>query len=97
MFQSGIEYWLTLKGTISEPVKPTYAPSTPVYTPPVVPSAPAPVYPSSNGTVPAPPAATGTQPAPPAGTTAAPPAFTGAASKMGVSLLGVAGVLAAFL
>ena len=84
----------------------SYPVSAPVgeYTPvPVVPSVPSvPSYPTSNGTTPAPPAGT----APPAATgtgsytvpsPSAPVNFPGAGAKTGLSMLAVAGALAAFL
>ncbi|CAI6334627.1 unnamed protein product [Periconia digitata] len=77
----------------SAPVESKPVPSAPVYTTAPAPSAP--VYPTANGTVPAPPAPTGTAPGAPGAS--APPNFPGAAGKTGLSLLAVAGALAAFL
>jgi len=82
--------------TITKPVE------TPTYTPaPVVPSSAAPYYPpgNSSATVPVPvPAPSGTAPTSvyPTGTPS-PSEFPGAAGKAGLSLLAVAGALAAFL
>lgn len=87
--------------TISKPVS-TPAASVPagssVYTPaPVAPSSAAPYYPSGNASVPA-VYPTGTSASTPAGTsTPSPSEFPGAAGKAGLSLLAVAGALAAFL
>jgi len=104
----GPSYTFTYTGTETTTLTIPYPVSAPVggYTPaPVVPSAPA--YPTSNGTVPSAPAPSypaGTAaPPPPAGTGAytpgnpAPTEFPGAAGKTGLSLLAVAGALAAFL
>ncbi|KAJ4303783.1 hypothetical protein N0V90_002684 [Kalmusia sp. IMI 367209] len=104
----GPSYTFTYTGTETTTLTFSYPVSAPAggYTPaPVAPSAPA--YPTSNGTVPSAPA-----PSYPAGT-AAPPApsgtgaytpgtpspseFPGAAGKTGLSMLVVAGALAAFL
>jgi len=81
-------------------VAPTTAPEVPATTAPApttYPAAPpAPVYPTANGTAPAPPSyPTGTG----APTTGAPTPteFPGAAGKAGLSLLAVAGALAAYL
>lgn len=87
--------------TISKPVY-TPAPSSPAYTPapPVYPtSSPAPYYPPGNSSAPYVPAPTGTgvptsvYPT----STPTPSEFPGAAGKAGLSLLAVAGALAAFL
>lgn len=84
--------------TLTYPVMPTEVPSTYVPVHPTTAAPPAPVYPTSNGTVPAPPA-----PVYPTGTGApttgvpAPTEFPGAAGKAGLSLLAVAGALAAYL
>jgi hypothetical protein len=82
------------------PVVPTEVPSVPTEVPEV------PSYPTGNGTVPQPPAGTAA-PAPPSPTgtgsytvpspSAPAPEFPGAAGKSGLSLLAVAGALAAFL
>lgn len=93
--------------TLTYPVAPTETPavpevpsSAPVYptSAPVVPTTAAPVYPTANGTapvVPPPSYPTGTG----APTTGAPTPteFPGAAGKAGLSLVAVAGALAAFL
>jgi hypothetical protein len=79
---------------------PSKVPTTPIYTPPVVPGSSAvPYYPSGNASVPVVPAPTGTPPpSVPSGTsTPKPSEFPGAAGKAGLSLLAVAGALAAFL
>lgn len=101
----GPSYTYTYTGTASTTLTFSYPASAPAgaYTPaPVVPSAPA--YPTSNGTVPAPPAGTGSPAPPPAAGTGsytpgkpAPSEFPGAAGKTGLSMLAVAGALAAFL
>jgi hypothetical protein len=105
----GPSYTFTYTGTSTTTLTFTYPISAPAggYTPaPVAPSAP--VYPTSNGTVPSAPAASypaGTAaPTPaPSGTgaytpgTPSPTEFPGAAGKAGLSMLAVAGALAAFL
>jgi hypothetical protein len=97
--------------TLTYPVAPTTAPAAPSsYAPsessseaPAVPTtaAPvAPVYPTgSNGTAPAAPTGSGAAPTTGAPTTGAPTPteFPGAAGKAGLSLVAVAGALAAFL
>lgn len=102
----GPSYTYTYTGSESTTLTFSYPVSAPVgeYTPvPVVPSVPSvPSYPTSNGTTPAPPAGT----APPAATgtgsytvpsPSAPVNFPGAGAKTGLSMLAVAGALAAFL
>lgn len=91
--------------TTTEVVKPTPAPvMTPVhseYAPPKYTSAapPAPMYPSSNGTVPQVPAGTAAPSgSKPSSTKPSSPEFTGAASKATVGgFMAIAGVIAAFL
>jgi hypothetical protein len=100
----GPSYTFTYTGTETTTLTFSYPVSAPVggYTPaPVAPSAP--VYPTSNGTVPSAPAGTAAPTPAPSGTgaytpgTPSPTEFPGAAGKTGLSLLAVAGALAAFL
>ncbi|PVH96354.1 hypothetical protein DM02DRAFT_659259 [Periconia macrospinosa] len=87
--------------TIVTPVPTAPVESKPATSAPYTPVKPsdkpvAPVYPTSNGTAPAAPLPTGTAAPGAPGSTPA-PAFPGAAGKTGLSLLAVAGALAAFL
>jgi hypothetical protein len=92
-------YTYTYTGSSSTTLTFSYPVATPPagYLPtPIAPAPSAPAYPTSNGTAPA--------PAPPAGTAPGytpgkpePSEFPGAAGKTGLSMLAVAGALAAFL
>jgi hypothetical protein len=83
--------------TVTYPAESTPAYTPPAYTPVAPSSSPAPYYPSGNASVPVYPTGT-TAPTTPAGTsTPSPSEFPGAAGKAGLSLLAVAGALAAFL
>lgn len=96
-------YTYTYTGSSSTTLTFSYPVATPPagYQPtPIAPAPSAPAYPTSNGTVPAPPAppaGTGYTPGKPAPSSPPTEEFPGAAGKTGLSMLAVAGALAAFL